>query len=393
MDFVVSSHNLFAVISDKISPKTTNIQFSKEELIKFYQDFLDNLNRRYSFYLGDIFASERNLFSNSEFKMELSTPNFLVSNDEDMTTSGYDLIMNWDGTLLNISSTKTLNSISTERHINHLLILFLYHKTLSVPYICSVERTGISLFRQLLDNSALDSRSLFSEQKPVFARPIEQERSFLRTLETKIGSKSWLLENHPDILEDFKTIAEGEYKLTNSALLYQPENSAHFFLLREASSCARSLVSLYFFLIYEANENSILIIDEPELNLHPKKQRQLARLLVRLVNVGIKVFITTHSDFFIREFNTLSLLDANKEQSAQIIKDYQFKSKELLPSEKITIYETQKDEENDGYTLAKVPKDQWGGFNLSSFNQEIEEMNQIDDEILTLLDEVSDEDQ
>ncbi|MDR2644169.1 MAG: ATP-binding protein [Planctomycetaceae bacterium] len=47
------------------------------------------------------------------------------------------------------------------------------------------------------------------------------------------------------------------------------------------------------YLRYVAAPGDILMIDEPELNLHPEKQRQIARL----ANAGIKVSLTTHSDF------------------------------------------------------------------------------------------------
>ena len=54
------------------------------------------------------------------------------------------------------------------------------------------------------------------------------------------------------------------------------------------------------------------MIDEPELNLHPDNQRRIARLLARLVNLGIKVFITTHSSYIIKELNTLIMLNRDE---------------------------------------------------------------------------------
>jgi hypothetical protein len=44
------------------------------------------------------------------------------------------------------------------------------------------------------------------------------------------------------------------------------------------------------------NRNSICILNN---------QLKMARLKVRLVNNGINVFITTHSDYIIKEFNNL----------------------------------------------------------------------------------------
>jgi len=58
-------------------------------------------------------------------------------------------------------------------------------------------------------------------------------------------------------------------------------------------------------------KNRILIIDEPEVHLHPKWQIEYAKLIVELVKRGIKVLITSHSPFFIEAVEILSK-DINK---------------------------------------------------------------------------------
>jgi len=60
------------------------------------------------------------------------------------------------------------------------------------------------------------------------------------------------------------------------------------------------------------------MIDEPELNLHPDSQRMIARLLVRLVNRGIRVVISTHSDYIIRELNNMIMLAADFTERASL---------------------------------------------------------------------------
>ncbi len=53
------------------------------------------------------------------------------------------------------------------------------------------------------------------------------------------------------------------------------------------------------------SENRILIIDEPEVHLHPKWQIEYAKLIVELVKRGVKVLITSHSPFFIEAIENL----------------------------------------------------------------------------------------
>ncbi len=49
----------------------------------------------------------------------------------------------------------------------------------------------------------------------------------------------------------------------------------------------------------------ILLLDEPEVHLHPKWQIEYAKLIVELVKKGIKVLITSHSPFFIEAIENL----------------------------------------------------------------------------------------
>lgn len=54
-------------------------------------------------------------------------------------------------------------------------------------------------------------------------------------------------------------------------------------------------------------DGSVLIMDEPEVNLHPEWQIKLARILVRLAKDGnITVYINTHSPMFIEAIDTFA---------------------------------------------------------------------------------------
>ena len=54
------------------------------------------------------------------------------------------------------------------------------------------------------------------------------------------------------------------------------------------------------------NERSLLIIDEPEIHLHPKWQVEYARLIVALVKNDIPVLLTSHSPEIIQALSTFS---------------------------------------------------------------------------------------
>src|SRR5262249_22815041 len=72
------------------------------------------------------------------------------------------------------------------------------------------------------------------------------------------------------------------------------------------SSMVKELAPLVLYLRYFAQPNELIVIDEPEMNLHPKAQAQVLELLAMLVNAGLKVLITTHSPYIMDHLSNLT---------------------------------------------------------------------------------------
>jgi len=47
------------------------------------------------------------------------------------------------------------------------------------------------------------------------------------------------------------------------------------------------------------NENTVLVLDEPEVHLHPKWQLEMAEVIVELVKNGVKIVVNSHSPYMI----------------------------------------------------------------------------------------------
>ncbi len=77
-----------------------------------------------------------------------------------------------------------------------------------------------------------------------------------------------------------------------------------------SSSIVKTMASLVIYLRHMARPSDTLIIDEPEMNFHPDVQVVLARIFAILVNKGLKVVVSTHSDYIVREFNNLIMAGA-----------------------------------------------------------------------------------
>lgn len=108
--------------------------------------------------------------------------------------------------------------------------------------------------------------------------------------------------------------------------------------LNLTSSLVKSLSGLVFYFRHIAQKNDVLIIDEPELNLHPKLQIQITKFIAKLVNNGFKVIISTHSDYVIRELNTLIMLGKRGKESTDLIKKYDYSHESILKFNRLGVY-------------------------------------------------------
>jgi len=70
-----------------------------------------------------------------------------------------------------------------------------------------------------------------------------------------------------------------------------------------SSSSIAENAPLSIFLRHVVKPHDILIIEEPEAHLHPYNQLILARHLVHLIRKGVRVFVTTHSVFFLEKIS------------------------------------------------------------------------------------------
>jgi predicted ATPase len=75
--------------------------------------------------------------------------------------------------------------------------------------------------------------------------------------------------------------------------------------LYNASSSIRQLAPLLLYLRYRASKGDFLVIDEPEMNLHPESQAKLLEALSILVNLGVRILLTTHSPYVMAHLNNL----------------------------------------------------------------------------------------
>jgi hypothetical protein len=272
------------------------------------------------------------------------------------------------------------------------------------PFIASAERTGAAIFRKELNfarNRLLEEMSsrekeinpleLLSKVYTDYALPVKSNVDFTRQLEELSKKDSFITREHPEILGDFADIIGGDYLVTrNDELFYVPKGKRIRLTMDESSSAVRSLLDIGFYLRHVASPGDLLMVDEPELNLHPENQRRVARLFVRLINIGIKVFITTHSDYIVKELNTLIMLNQVDTRLKEIARREKYRDSEMLNPEKVKVYIAEEalimldgaQRKTKCLTLVAADIDSKLGIEARSFDRTIEDMNRIQEEII-----------
>lgn len=123
----------------------------------------------------------------------------------------------------------------------------------------------------------------------------------------------------------------------NREVLFQPTQGVHL-EIPIASSMVKELSPLALYLRHLARPGELVIIDEPEMNLHPAAQVKIIEFLAMLVNAGLHVLITTHSSYVVDHL--VNLMEAHKHQNQdEIIEMFLLEQKEaFIDKEKVSVY-------------------------------------------------------
>ena len=159
----------------------------------------------------------------------------------------------------------------------------IFSDSLPTPFISSVERTGAAIFQRELNlprNRPFERMERADQRYPL---PVDANVNFAGDLGYVARRQSFIAKEHPEVLADFADIIGGEYTITQyDQLYYTPKGTQDKLTMVESSSTVRSLVDIGFYLRHVAQKGDLLMVDEPELNLHPANQRRIARLFARL---------------------------------------------------------------------------------------------------------------
>ena len=163
---------------------------------------------------------------------------------------------------------------------------------------------------------------------------------------------------------------------------YQPRGWREDLPLMNASSMISELAPVVLYLRHIVQPGDVLIIEEPESHLHPAMQVEFIRQLAGVVHSGIRVMLTTHSEWVLDELANLVRLSELPKARRRGIAGADF----ALNPEEVGVWLFEPKQRPRGSVVKEIPFDEeFGGFRsgfddvaLGTYNDHAEISNRIE---------------
>lgn len=380
-------------IRDKIDLSFT---VDLNQYIGSVKDSIKKNQQSYCKELSTVFDVDQELVQNTKIIVDVEslTPNFSISRRIKL---GDRIVVerpaNESKLTIKITPTEKTNTKELHDSITQLIYYACVDVLLPGVFFMTAERSGISIFQRELDTGR--NRTIFNlREHSARARDLGQLFSNFSNYPISIQDNIDTIRDASNIRKRksflkgkldaaFQTIVGGTYLTDNNDISFSVNSekmSGVKLPIHYASSSIKSLFLLDLYIKNIAQSNDLLIIDEPELSLHPENQRKLAWLLAALSNNGIKILMTTHSDYIVKEISSLLMLgELNKDKQAQLAKELGYPQNSVLNKGHVKCYIMQK------HNIKNAPIGT-SGIDIESFNDEIDNMNRCYDTIMREID-------
>ena len=395
-------HTLFDRILDKLArPGEARIPIEPATFNRERTSVMRALTREFSrSALSSVFSSPPEAFKGASIAVALAPPSAELRSAEIRVPPDDVLSIRYGGGNLVTTRRATGQTELAEDEIlqlvTRLYLRFLFPELPMNSFVLSAERFGISLFYRELDytkNQLVDVLQKWSDRKrndpyfPLFlldqlsryALPVKHNIDYTRSIPDLRKQRSEIYAD--GLFNDIRALMKGYYVASSDAIEFRSvaRGDRRFAIpLHLASSSVRGLSDLYFFLRHVAREDQLLIIDEPESHLDTANQILLARMLARLVRAGLRVLLTTHSDYLIKELNNLIMLSRPLRNKSKVMKRLKYAKDDSIAPERIRAYVAA-----DG-SISRCEIDKFG-IDMPNFDTTINEINDVANELASRL--------
>ncbi len=151
---------------------------------------------------------------------------------------------------------------------------------------------------------------------------------------------------------------------------YRPTDWKNEIALMNTSSMVSELAPVVLYLRHVVGPGDVLIIEEPESHLHPEMQVAFTRFLASVVRSGIRVVVTTHSEWVLETLANLVLLSEVEESHRKEVAGDDL----ALTRDQVGVWLFEREERPIGSVVKEIPLDASSGTFPAGFNELTEEL-------------------
>ena len=245
----------------------------------------------------------------------------------------------------------------------------LYHPLSRMSHYLPADRAGV-MHSYRVAVSSLIERAAYPgipglQGSPGLSGVIADFLRQLTELDSSVNTWGGSLENGgglPARIE--RKMLKGSVRFENSitgypVFSYQPHGWKEDMPLMNTSSMVSELVPVVLYLRHVVRSGETLIIEEPESHLHPAMQVEFTRQLAAVVRAGVRVIITTHSEWVLDELANLVRVSELPESRREGIGGADY----ALTPEQLGVWLFEPKRRPRGSVVKEIPFDEeFGGF-------------------------------
>lgn len=217
--------------------------------------------------------------------------------------------------------------------------------SIAAPVFLPVSRTGFMLtYKNLMAQAIEDQFNPYAVNSKLNMLT-QPERHFLSSLSQLNGKQQTEDACRLKIARFIQAdLMEGKLELSDmpiSDIVYRPAGNPSLQLpLYVSSGVVTELTPVLLHLLY-GRECNCMMIEEPEMCLHPELQQKMARTLIQTANTCFPVMATTHSDIMMQHVNNMICLDRH-ENKEELMQELGYEEDDLLNVENVSVYQFSK---------------------------------------------------
>ena len=358
-EFYISEYKTdYDITINTITDKKTNYNDNNAMEIKYYLDITFNIND-YKSQKEEYKNIEVNNINDLSFFLLKKLYSILFNSKHQLflpvSRTGFLLLRD----LIIRKSTSSL--LDYNYNFSNNIILTLPIKEFFNQLSTILERNNIfNFYRQIKENIKFKNITSFIENNILEGKILIENNSIpLPILELPILSPQLVIPPYNNYRDIF----------------YKSNNLDDNLSMHISSAVVTEITPLTLFLKYGISYDNI-IMEEPEISLHPELQQQLTRVFIKLVNSNTNVLITTHSDTIVQHINNMIKLNSNDdERKKYLMNKYGYDEDDLISEDKVRMYQFDINKEYGFTEVIKLKSSEYG-FEVPTFNKVLKKISE-----------------